>query len=193
MVRAGYIEFGKELNSNLGVPQGSIVSPILSNLILHELDTYIESLQAEQAITNRGQKPTVRNPEYDRIQDRIQAIRKTERRWKERGIPLDGVRMEERRLLFQLRATLPSSIPNGRIATFQYVRYADDWLIGISGSRAFAEELKEKINSFLSTLKLDLSLEKTLITNSGDSTAKFLGVEIRRVSSVKGQIKHIPN
>lgn len=131
MARAGYVEFGKEINSNLGVPQGSIVSPILSNLVLHELDSYVAELQAEQERNNKGLlafflKPTVRNPSYDKIMDRIQAIMKTERRRKEKGQELDELRREERRTLIQLRSVLPSSIPNGKIASFQYVRYADD-------------------------------------------------------------------
>jgi retron-type reverse transcriptase len=38
MAKAGYVEYGKNKSSILGVPQGGIASPILSNLILNELD-----------------------------------------------------------------------------------------------------------------------------------------------------------
>lgn len=195
MARAGYVEFGKEINTNLGVAsptQGSIVSPILSNLVLHELDSYVAELQTEQEKNNKGQKPTVRNPVYDKIMDRIQAIMRTERRRKEKGQELDELRREERRALIQLRSTLPSSIPNGKVASFQYVRYADDLLIGLTGSRAYAETLKAKIKHFLTTIKLELSDEKTLITNAGTDKAQFLGTEIQRISDSRGQVKHIP-
>lgn len=120
------MEFGREVQSNLGVPQGSIVSPILSNLVLHELDKFVADCQKEQAILNKGEKPTVRNRAYDKIQDRISCITNTERRKKNIGEELDAGRREERKLLILLRATLPSSVPNGKIATYHYVRYADD-------------------------------------------------------------------
>jgi hypothetical protein len=63
------------------------------------------------------------------------------------------------------------------------VRYADDWLMGIWGSKNQAKEIKEKIRSFLETLKLELSVEKTLITNARSEKAKFLGILIKRITS----------
>ena len=59
-----------------------------------------------------------------------------------------------------------------------YVRYADDWLCGVIGSKQDAEEIKADIKKFLTeTLKLELSEEKTLITNARD-TARFLSYDI---------------
>ena len=60
-----------------------------------------------------------------------------------------------------------------------YVRYADDWLLGFSGPREEAEQIKEELNKFLrDTLKLELSEGKTLITNARSQTARFLSYEI---------------
>ena len=73
------------------------------------------------------------------------------------------------------------------------MRYADDWIIGIAGPASFAKKLKEKIAQFLKErLLLELSQEKTLITNA-KRKARFLGVEIQRISSVKGEIKRFTN
>jgi hypothetical protein len=59
------------------------------------------------------------------------------------------------------------------------VRYADDWLLGFSGPKAEAEEIKGEIKAFLrETLKLELSEEKTLITHARTGAAKFLGYHI---------------
>jgi len=59
-----------------------------------------------------------------------------------------------------------------------YVRYADDWLCGVIGSKQKAEEIKADIGKFLlETLKLELSEEKTLITNARDK-ARFLNYDI---------------
>ena len=60
----------------------------------------------------------------------------------------------------------------------KYVRYADDFIIGVIGSKSDCEAIKEDIKNFLGEkLKLTLSEEKTLITH-GNRKAKFLGYEI---------------
>jgi hypothetical protein len=75
---------------------------------------------------------------------------------------------------------MPSKDPNDEnFKRLYYVRYADDWLIGLSGSKQDAEEVKEKIKSFLKTeLNLKLSPEKTLITHAREDKARFLSYDI---------------
>lgn len=80
MVKAGYIEYGEKKNSDIGVPQGGIASPILSNLILHELDRYIQELTEENNQKLGRTKHTLRNPVFTKIDDQIQSISKLERR-----------------------------------------------------------------------------------------------------------------
>lgn len=194
MVRVGYVEFGKKKSSVIGVPQGGIASPILSNLVLHELDNFVESLMDENDRRLCSKYHTIRNPAYYSIDYRIQGITRLEKRWKARGKILDEKRKEERLELIKVRAKIPSSIPNPNLARFYYVRYADDWLIGVAGSSSFARDLKNKISIFLrDELKLELSQEKTLITNAATEKAWFLGTEINRTSSVKGEIKRFKN
>ncbi|KAA6305906.1 hypothetical protein EZS27_042440, partial [termite gut metagenome] len=61
----------------------------------------------------------------------------------------------------------------------KYVRYADDWLVGVIGNKEDCKRIKEDFKDYLNTeLKLKLSDEKTLITNSRER-AKFLGYEVR--------------
>lgn len=68
------------------------------------------------------------------------------------------------------------------LKTCYYVRYADDWVI-LTDNKRDAERLKHKAGRYLkSTLKLDLSEEKTLITNVCSKPVNFLGVEIRMVN-----------
>lgn len=80
MVRAGYVEFGKEKSSNVGVPQGGIASPILSNLILNELDLFIDQLLEDNKVKLQSKNHTIRNPAYYKVDYRIQGITKLERK-----------------------------------------------------------------------------------------------------------------
>ena len=61
----------------------------------------------------------------------------------------------------------------------KYLRYADDWIIGICGPRKLAEQVKEELKTFLSQhLKLTLSEEKTKITHARKEQAHFLGTRL---------------
>ena len=74
----------------------------------------------------------------------------------------------------QIRSTIPTDL-----TYFKYVRYADDWIIGVYGPKSFALRLKNQIDPFLKTLKLELSIEKTLITNARRDRALFLGTTVK--------------
>jgi hypothetical protein len=74
----------------------------------------------------------------------------------------------------------------------KYVRYADDFLIGIIGSKEDSFKLRNIICSFLKEkLKLDLNLDKTKITHARNSTAHFLGTDIRITPLDKRPVRKI--
>ena len=91
----------------------------------------------------------------------------------------------KRELLTQLKEVeaktrrVPASMAmDSNYKRLKYIRYADDFLIGVIGSKADCAKMKEDFTIFMrDKLKLELSEEKTLITNAQDS-AKFLGYEI---------------
>lgn len=126
MVKAGYVEFGKEKVSNIGVPQGGIASPILSNLVLNELDLFVQKLITDFDEKLKGGKHTNRNPAYVVIDSKIGAITRQERKLKLKGLALDSAKKLERLELIKVRANTPSTIPNPQLAKVYYVRYADD-------------------------------------------------------------------
>jgi group II intron reverse transcriptase/maturase len=174
-LKAGYQDLDEACKESLaGTPQGGIVSPILANVYLHELDEFVEQLQKE---LEKGElrRP---NPEYRSLQKRRQYLAKIGK--------IDT--KEYRELGVQMRK-LPSLDPQDpNFVRVKYCRYADDWLIGITGPHQLAEEIKERIGQFLkSNLNLTLSVEKTRITQARTEEAEFLGYRIRLGRSSKEQ------
>ena len=93
--------------------------------------------------------------------------------------------------IIQRMAVLDTEDPNFR--RIRYVRYADDFLIGFTGRKAEAEEIKACLKAFLQeTLKLELSEDKTSITHSRKERALFLGYEIKRKASQNALILSVP-
>ena len=164
MLQAGYLEDWEYNTTFSGAPQGGVASPILSNIYLHRLDRFVETVLIPQ-YTQRAHRAS--NFEYKRIASAIGRARKR------------GDRTQVRELRKQQRG-LPSQDPQDpRYRRLRYVRYADDHLLGFVGPKAEAEEIKQRLAQFLrDDLKLELSQAKTLITHARTSAATFLGYEI---------------
>jgi len=167
ILKAGYQDLKEARKDSLaGTPQGGIVSPILANIYLHKLDEYVEQMQ------KRLEKGTKRkyNLEYKRIQDKRLYL-------KGKGL----TRSKEFKELETRMKKLPSrDTKDPNFVRVKYVRYADDWLIGVTGPIELAKEIKEEVKVFLKAkLNLTLSEEKTVITQARTREAKFLGYQIR--------------
>ena len=164
MLKAGYLEDWDHHDTLSGVPQGGVVSPILSSIYLDKLDTFVEQELIPQY--TRGALRAA-NPAYRQV-DAL--LRRARRR---------GDRAEARRLARQMR-TLPSTDPmDPGYRRLRYVRYADDHLLGFTGPKAEAEQIKAKLARFLrETLGLELNPAKTLITHARTQRARFLGYDI---------------
>ncbi|WP_036945368.1 reverse transcriptase domain-containing protein [Pseudobacteroides cellulosolvens] len=66
----------------------------------------------------------------------------------------------------------------------KYTRYDDDFVVCIIGSKKSAEEIMDKIKELLNTrLKLELNMDKTIITNLATERARFLGFEILKTTN----------
>src|SRR4051794_10228333 len=165
MLKAGYLEDWRWHATLSGAPQGGVASPILSNVYLDRLDTFIE--QSVLPEYNHGrlrrQNPAYQATEY--------AIQRAKRRGDRSAV----------RALRRQRRTLPSQDPSDPdYRRLRYVRYADDWLLGFAGPKHEAEAIRSKIRDFLrDELKLELSESKTLITHAASQAAHFLGYEIK--------------
>jgi group II intron reverse transcriptase/maturase len=164
MLQAGYLE-DWEWNATLsGAPQGGVASPILSNIYLDRLDTFVETVLVPQYTRGEHRRP---NRIYQEV---TQAVSRARRR---------GDRVAVRQLCRQRRG-LPTRDPNDpNYRRLRYTRYADDQLFGFIGPKAEAEQIKTRLATFLrDDLKLEMSQEKTLITHARTGAARFLGYEI---------------
>jgi group II intron reverse transcriptase/maturase len=164
MLRAGYMEDWEYKDTLSGCPQGGVASPILSNIYLHKLDEFVERELIPQYTRGTSRAP---NPEYKRAKNRLAYARRRGNRTQAR---------EQRR---QMRS-LPSKDPvDPGFRRLFYCRYADDVLLGFTGPKAEAEQIKAKLAKFLrETLALELNPAKTLITHARTRAARFLGYEI---------------
>lgn len=169
---AGYIdpESGELIKTTMGTPQGSIISPLLSNIVLNELDMKMNDIKLS---FERGKKRE-RNKEYDKLTSRIQNLQKYQP-----GSP-------EIKELGILRRTMPSLNPiDPNYKRLMYLRYADDFIVMITGSIDDAKHIKHLIADILrKKCGLELSNDKTLITATKEGF-KFLGAKCIKVSAIK--------
>jgi len=181
-LRAGYLDDFKSHNTFSGTPQGGIVSPILANIYLNELDAFVlESLKFNLTSSNVGDRiqNKVANPEYKRLDGKMTRLsRKIASCDRGNEIQRDMLIAKYKDLRGQ-RNKVNYGLGLGSYRNLFYVRYADDFIIGIHGSKKDCQDIKIALSDFLrNTLKLELTEEKTLITNSTDS-ARFLNYEIQ--------------
>ena len=171
-LKAGHmdIETGKRVTTNMGTPQGGVLSPLISNIVLGRLDSRMDKIKQK---FDRGDKRK-RNPEYDRLTSKINNLRKFQP-----GSPELPLTVRRR------RATPSVDTHDPNFKRMLYLRYADDFIVLVTGTSDEANHIR---NQIADTLKkkcgLELNRSKTLITAVKDGF-NFLGAFCRKVPSTK--------
>ncbi|HFI0218362.1 TPA: reverse transcriptase domain-containing protein [Streptococcus suis] len=165
MLEAGYLDDWKFHKTISGTPQGGVISPLSANIYLHQFDKWVGEELIPQYTRGKKQKA---NSAYNRLSRRIKC-------YQEKG---DYKKAHQ---LIVERRNLPSvDTYDTTYRRLRYVRYADDFILGFTGSKAEAKDIKKQIGDFLKIkLHLELSQEKTLITHATEESAKFLGYEVK--------------
>lgn len=181
-LNAGYVEDWKYNKTYSGTPQGGIISPMLANIYLDKFDKYIKEYAAK---FRKGDRRSI-NPEYWRLNNKKNWLKKKLQKTSDEQIRKSYL-YEIAQLSKQMLSTPHKDAMDADFRRMQYVRYADDFLISVIGSKSECETIKADITQFMrEQLKLELSDEKTLITHAQDKV-KFLGYEIfiRKSDAVK--------
>lgn len=163
-LKAGYIEDWQYHKTYSGTPQGGVLSPLMSNIYLTELDEFIETELLP--VWNKGKRRET-NKAYSNIQIQIQQARRAD----------DDERVKE---LIKQRRTIPSiDTQDPGFRRMSYVRYADDFLISFTGSKTEAKEILAKVEAYLnSELGFNTNESKSKITHARSGQARFLGYGI---------------
>lgn len=180
LVKAGYIERDTTeiIKGEKGVPQGGLLSPLLSNIYLNEMDKYIEELKKETNTEENHSNAT-----------ESELAQKPTRSEEERTGIKENPERTEQKVERGTDQVTEGEVVRKRDIEKKYVRYADDFLVGIKGPKSKAEEVREQLREYLAReLKIELNMEKTKITNITSKETPFLGYEIT-VSKENSKLK----
>jgi group II intron reverse transcriptase/maturase len=152
-LKIGYVQSDKRrVKNKIGTPQGNILSPLLANIVLHQLDNYIET--DLKKIYNIGERRK-RNKLYEHYSN----LRRYSR--------IDKVDPKVRsQALKELRQIPRVNVYDPNYKRIMYVRYADDFVILTVSSYKDACVIRDKVKEFLiNQCGLTLNLDKSVITN----------------------------
>jgi retron-type reverse transcriptase len=177
-----------------GIAKGSILSPFLFNIYMHELDEKVVSLQKLIYETNKSHESVV----YGNKEAEIN-YHKISRDFATDNSKRFLKKYRSKEVLIQARKTVYKKHHdkygrrkgvNSEVRHIQYVRYVDDFLVGIVGSREFALHIRKDLNNFIKS-NLHLEVKKDNLVSRNDKPVKFLGYLIG-LSEYKVKTSAIP-
>lgn len=177
-LQAGYFENWKYHKTYSGTPQGGIVSPILANIFLHELDQFME-MEIEKFNKGKQRKPYASYAKLEwTIRTRRAKLRKLKSRDDTSPESLNEIKQEILAIEKEMKS-MPSRDPSDSdYRRLHYVRYADDFAIGVVGPKTDAIQIAKLVKEFINDeIKLDIAENKSGIHHIGEGFY-FLGYRI---------------
>ena len=157
------------------ISQNNLVSSTLVNIYYHELDEFVEGLKVQLETLKTDQKHLKRLV-YKSLEHKINKVFTKIGQHDSQSIE----RQELAKKLKQLRKErFQTEESTNKVIRIEYVRYANDWMIGVVGDKKFALQVKDKVIDFMkSYLKQKFYSVKIKIINLKKGTAHFLGYDL---------------
>jgi RNA-directed DNA polymerase len=177
-LKAGYIDSktGDLVQLEIGTPQGGYLSPLLCNIVLHELDKFMADTE------NKFLKGKTRkiNPIYKSLANK-------------RFSSNDPVPVERRNLLMELRKTRRSLLADPKYRRLEYIRYANYFIVLVTGSFKDAIFIQNNIKDYIkANCGLELNQDKTVISNILNNEWSFLGAKMKKLKiNPEWRVKHV--
>jgi group II intron reverse transcriptase/maturase len=173
LLKAGYMKNWTTYDTHSGTPQGGVISPLLANIYLHKFDKWVEKELLPRYTRSHKERGLRRaNKIYRHYERKAYTARKN-------GDAENSIRWRK-----EMKKHPSVDMYDPEYRKLEYIRYADDFILGFAGPKSEALEIKESIRTFLrDELELELSQEKTLITHAETEKAKFLGYDLKMMRS----------
>jgi len=163
LLKSGFSFKGKTHCCSKGLLQGGICSSLLNNIYLTNFDNYLNLLKID--FTSKA-KSRRKNPVYRNLSYKIDVVK-------------DNPKLKKH-LILKRRAVYSKDLFDPNFKRFYCIRYFDNLLVGIVGSKTELNGFIDKITKFLKDkLLLEFSAEQSFITNFGKQFTRFLGVDIK--------------
>jgi group II intron reverse transcriptase/maturase len=185
LLKAGVMDKGHFQHSLIGTPQGGIVSPLLFNIYMFENDKKIYETLIKPRMDKKSKPQS--NPDYNRLMKKISQLKKQQvNSREEKRVRTKGIKALQKRL-FTIPSQKISSLPSHAL----YCRYADDWVLLVTGTKADMAKIQTTMGAMLRQDQfLELNPNKTKITRL-DEGFPFLGFRIKMTKNTQIKITRL--
>ena len=188
LMKAKIVDLESRSSSDLGISQGSVLSPFLFNVYMTELDKFVESLELKYEVksSGSGKDPSVKN-EYEQFARQFRTKRGLSTTLAKCGSPELVLALYKKKRAEFYKKHGSSAGEDSTVRRIVYVRYADDFIVGITGPRDFALKIATKIETFIKS-DLHFRVHDVLLKGRDGGSIQFLGFNIY-LSSIKNKAK----